>query len=275
MRYQLRFATPVTLYLSTQKNGKLRAGAKMKQCAIVNGNCLDVMTRIPSNSIDLILCDLPYAMTAASWDVVIPFEPLWEQYRRIGKENCAYVLTAKGQFMFDLVFSNREWYRYELVWDKNKAANFAHCNKRPLITHEYVLIFYNHLPTYNPQMTLGKAYTQVRGEHSTKGTAPNIVSTHTTKSDGRRFPKSVINVAGHAQRSLVHPTQKPIALMEYLIKTYSNVGDLVLDNCMGSGTTGVACINTKRRFLGIEKKKEYYDIAKARIANLETMTKIF
>ena len=232
---------------------------------MIHGDCLEVMCKIPDNCVNLVLVDLPYAQTLHDWDVLIPFEPLWEQYKRIAKENAAFVFTTKGQFMINLILSNRDWYRYELVWNKGKASNFTHCHNRPLISHEFVIIFYNKLPTYNPQMTQGKAYTHHIPNDIVKGITQGMARSTTTVCDGSRYPKSIIEVTGHSQRGLVHPTQKPLRLMEYLVKMYSNEGDVVLDNCMGSGTTGVAALSCGRKFIGIEKDLEYYKIASKRI----------
>lgn len=232
---------------------------------LLNGDCLDLLKTIPDNSVNLIFSDLPYGQTANHWDSIIPMDSLWDQYKRIGKENCCYLFTAKSQFLVDVIISNREWYRYEWIWNKNKGANFAHCNKRPLITHEFVLVFYQKLPIYNPQMVEGKPYKQKRKEESINGIAPNMNRGWKTESDGMRYPKSIIEVEGHAQRHVVHPTQKPIALLEYLIKTYTNECDVVLDPTMGSGTTGIACKKLNRNFIGIEKDENYFSIAEKRI----------
>jgi site-specific DNA-methyltransferase (adenine-specific) len=227
-------------------------------------DCLEGMKFIPDKSIDMILCDLPYGQTSHRWDCQIPLEKLWEQYERIIKDNGAICLTAKGDFMIDLILSNRKLFRYEWVWDKNKGANFAHVRYRPLNVHEYVLVFYKKTPIYNPQMTEGKPYKQKRLQESIKGIADNL-GRYTTVSNGKRYPKSIIRVEGMAQRHIVHPTQKPLALFEYLIKTYTNEGGVVLDNCMGSGTTAVACIRTNRKFIGFETESKYIEIANKRI----------
>lgn len=232
------------------------------------GDSLEILPSLEDNSVDLIFSDLPYGQTANHWDSIIPFEPLWEQYKRIGKETCCYLFTAKSQFLIDVILSNREWYRYEWIWNKNKGANFAHCNKRPLITHEFVLVFYKKLPTYNPQMVLGKSYKQYRKPDPVNGIAPNMVSGWSTEFNGMRYPKSIIEVEGHAQCHVVHPTQKPLSLLEYLILTYSNEGDLILDPCMGCGTTGIACSKLNRRFIGIEKDAKYFEISKERIDSI-------
>lgn len=219
---------------------------------------------MPDKSIDMILCDLPYAQTSNHWDSIIPFDKLWEQYNRVIKENGAIVLTAKGKFLFELVNSNFEDYRYEWVWNKRKGSNFAHVKKMPLNVHEYAVVFYKKLPTYNPQMTEGKPYTQKRKQESVKGIADNL-GRYTTVSNGLRYPKTIIEVDGIAQRDIIHPTQKPVSLFEYLIKTYTNSGETVLDNCIGSGTTAIACINTNRNFIGFEKDETYYKLAIDRI----------
>ena len=247
----------------------------MRKYKVLKGDCLKLMETIRDASVDLIFADLPYAQTTNSWDIIIPFEPLWEQYKRIGKPNCCFLFTAKGQFMIDLINSNREWYRYEWIWNKKKGANFASANKRPLMVHEFVLVFYKNAPTYNPQMTLGKPYVAKRPPNSCGGIAEAMSKEHTTVCDGRRYPNSIIEVHGHSQKGLVHPTQKPIALLDYLIKTYSNKGDLVLDNCMGSGTTGVSALTNGRRFMGIEQEDEYFKIAKNRLKSVASTPKLW
>lgn len=235
------------------------------------GDCLDIMQSIPDKSIDCVICDLPYGQTSNKWDIIIPLDKLWKQYTRVCKSNAALLFTAKGQFMIDLILSNRKQYRYEWIWNKQKAANFAHCNKRPLISHEFILVFYDKSPIYNPQMIQGKPYKQIRKEEFANGIAPNMIRKGKSESDGMRYPKTIIEVENHAQRHTIHPTQKPVALMEYLIKTYTNEKDIVLDNCMGSGTTGVACKNLNRSFIGIEKDNNYFNLAKTRIENTNIM----
>ena len=236
----------------------------LEKSTIYNADCLDAMKELPDKSIDMILCDLPYAQTSSSWDVLIPFDALWKQYNRVIKDNGAICLTAKGKFLFQLVNSNLKDYRYEWIWDKNKGSNFAHAKRRPLNVHEYVVIFYKKQPTYNPQMTEGKPYTQTRLQESVTGIADNL-SRHTTVSNGLRYPKSIIRTKGIAQRHIIHPTQKPLGLFEYLIKTYSNENDVVLDNCMGSFTTAVACDNLNRQWIGIEKEEKYCLMGQERI----------
>ena len=240
------------------------------------GDCLEVMYYIDDKSVDCILCDLPYSQTSNVWDTPIDLDSLWDCYKRIIKDDGVICLMAKGQFMIDLILSNRKWFRYEWVWNKNKGANFAHVRYRPLNVHEYVLVFYDKVGTYNPQMEDGKPYKQKRLQESIKGIADNL-GRYTTECDGKRYPKSIINVEGMAQRHIVHPTQKPVALFEYLIRTYSNEGELVLDNCAGSGTTMIACLNTGRNYIGIEKEQKYVDIIYDRIAkwDKEKASKLF
>ncbi|HQK63504.1 MAG TPA: site-specific DNA-methyltransferase [Methanofastidiosum sp.] len=222
------------------------------------------MKDIPDKSIDMILCDLPYGTTACKWDVVIPFEPLWEQYKRIIKDNGAIVLTAQCSFDKVLGASNLEMLRYEWIWQKEQGTGGGNANKMPLKDHENILVFYRKLPIYNPQFSAGKPYKVNRKK-------PNLLSVYGKTgfnesflkvNTGQRYPKTVIKFN---KEYGLHPTQKPVALLEYLIKTYTNENETVLDNCMGSGSTGVACINTNRNFIGIEKDDKYFEIAKSRI----------
>lgn len=229
---------------------------------LISGDCLDVMPRLPAASVDLILCDLPYGTTQNKWDSVIPLEALWAQYWRIAKPNAAIVLTAAQPFTSALVMSARESFRYDWTWRKPKGTGHLNAKKQPMRDKEDVCVFYREQPTYNPQFTIGKPYK----DRSGKGQSTNYGADKCTgnDSDGRRYPKQVIEF-GVVERGTVHPTQKPVALMEYLIRTYTNPGDLVLDNCMGSGTTGVACNNTDRNFIGIERDPDYFAICQRRI----------
>lgn len=240
----------------------------LKMNTVHQMDCIEGMKKMPDSSVDLILCDLPYGQTSNKWDTPINMEELWKGYKRVLKDNGVVLLTAKGQFMIDLILSNRDWFRYEWIWDKNKGANFAHVRYRPLNTHEYVLVFSpKGRPTYNPQMTEGKPYTQKRLQESIKGIADNM-GRHTTTSDGKRYPKSVLRVEGMAQRHIIHPTQKPVSLFEYLVKTYSNPGDVVLDTCMGSGTTAVACELHDRNWIGFETEGDYVHMTQKRIEEI-------
>jgi DNA modification methylase len=231
------------------------------------GDCLEVMPTLPDGSVDMILADLPYGTTACKWDTIIPLDALWEQYKRLIKRNGAIVLTASQPFTSALVMSNPGWFRCHWVWDKvNRNTNYGNVRFMPLRRHEDVLVFSASSPTYNPQMGTGAPYVAKRsgarpGVYENGGLYPRDgVNT------GTRFPVSVLPIeADRKQEMGLHPTQKPIALMEYLIRTYTNEGETVLDNTMGSGTTGVACVNTGRNFIGIEKDEGYFAIAQERI----------
>jgi DNA modification methylase len=232
---------------------------------VLHGDCLELMASIPDGSVDMICCDLPYGTTACKWDTVIPFAPLWEQYKRVIKKNGAIVLTASQPFTSALVMSNLPWFRYELIWEKTIATNFMSLKKQPGKKHENVCVFYREQPHYFAQMEHGEPYAdkprkRTVGVHVGSVTIKNAIS-----NEGTRYPGSVHKFSNR-NNGTVHPTQKPVALIEYLIKTYTNEGDTVLDNCMGSGTAGVACINTGRKFIGIERDPEYFRIASERIA---------
>jgi len=242
---------------------------------VIQGDCLEVMKDIPDKSIDMILCDLPYGTTACKWDTIIPFEPLWEQYKRIIKDNGAIVLTASQPFTSALVMSNIKMFKYEWVWDKVSGKDFYQAKKRPLKQHENILIFSNGNTIYNPQTyEAEKKNMRDRVKNKTKaqtGTIYGDLKEYTSQKDERkRYPGSVFihsyqeNELHYSKR--LHPTQKPVALFEYLIKTYTNEGDLVLDSCAGSGTTGIAARNLKRNFILIEKEQEYIDIINKRLA---------
>lgn len=231
------------------------------------GNCLDLMPILADESVDMILTDLPYGSTACKWDTVIPFEPLWEQYKRIIKPNGCIALFATEPFASRLVCSNIDMFRYDLIWDKvNLYTGSLLANKRPLRRHEQIMIFYKHQPTYNKQMRQGQPYSMTR---NTKGVGEYATKTYQrvkTVNNGEHNPCSIIEIeGGNKSEKGLHPTQKPVALCEWLIKTYTNEGETVLDSCMGSGTTGVACINTGRNFIGIELDEHYFNIAKERI----------
>jgi hypothetical protein len=227
---------------------------------LLQGDCLELMKSLPSASADLILCDLPYGTTACAWDSVIPFDALWEQYRRIAKHNAPIVLTASQPFTTALIASNMREFRYTWVWEKEQGVNFLLAKKQPMKVHEDVCVFYRSQPTYNPQMTVGKPYVSGKGD---SGEVTGSVTKVQTKNEGTRYPRSIQAIK---RETGLHPTQKPVALMEYLVRTYTNEGDTVLDNCMGSGTTGVACMNTGRRFIGMEMDAGYFATAQGRIA---------
>ena len=233
---------------------------------LYNGDCLEVMKDIPDKSVDMILCDLPFGTTSRNkWDVIIPFEPLWEQYDRIIKDSGAMLLFCQMPFGAQLITSNPKEFRHEWIWQKTLPQGFLNANRMPMRAHENILVFYKKLPTYHPQKTSGKPYDKgIRKANSTTNYG-NHKECNGRNESGERFPKDVIIFGNANHYNKFHPTQKPVALLEYLIKTYTNEGEIVLDNCMGSGSTGVACINTKRDFIGIELDNNYFNIAKQRI----------
>ncbi len=234
------------------------------------GECLDKLTEISDASVDMILTDLPYGTTACSWDSIIPLDKLWEQYNRVVKENAAMVFTASQPFTTILASSNIKNFRYEWIWQKPQGTNPMNAKIMPLKSHENILVFYKTKPTYNPQMTKGTPYGGFKSETSTIGEVyGRAKSVHRDNPEGTRYPKTILSFK---QEKGLHPTQKPVPLMEYLIKTYTNEGDVVLDSTMGSGTTGVACLNTSRKFIGIEKDPIYFQKAQERIFDRERNT---
>ena len=234
----------------------------MPKIELIQGDCLEKMKDIPDGSIDVILCDLPYGTTKCKWDVVIPFDRLWEQYKRIIKDRGAIVLFGSEPFSSYLRMSNIKQYKYDWVWDKDRSCGSMLAKIRPLKYHENILIFCKSKEYYFPQMTKGKMQKKASGGKSDNYGEVPIVR---YESD-IYYPRSIQTFkACHNMTGKVHPTQKPVALLEYLIKTYTLEGETVLDNCMGSGSTGVACINTNRNFIGIELDPEYFKIAEKRI----------
>ena len=231
---------------------------------LYQGDCLDVMGgNIPDKSVDMILCDLPYGTTQCSWDTIIPFEPLWEQYKRVIKDNGAIVLFGSEPFTSKLVCSQIDLFRYDLVWDKQRVSDFLNVHIKPLDCHENILVFYKRRPTYNPQYWYSTPYARQDCIKTTSTVYRAKQRMGSGSLDGRRYPLSVLSFA--KDKDGLHPTQKPVALLEYLIKTYTNEGEVVLDNCMGSGSTGVACIGTNTKVIGMEKDEKIFDIAKKRI----------
>jgi site-specific DNA-methyltransferase (adenine-specific) len=227
---------------------------------LLNGDCLELMKDIPDGSIDMILCDLPYGTTARNkWDCILPYDLLWNEYKRVIKDNGAICLFAQLPFDKTLAISNLQMLRYEWIWKKQQGTGHLNAKKMPMKAHENILVFYKKLPTYNPQMTIGKPYICKSGKGSSNYREQRSV---VTKNQGVRYPLDVIEFKSDKG---LHPTQKPVALLEYLIKTYTNENETVLDNCMGSGSTGVACLNTGRNFIGMELDENYFKIAKARI----------
>ena len=246
---------------------------------IYNEDCLVGMERIPDGSVDMILCDLPYGTTACSWDAIIPFEPLWEQYERVIKDSGAVVLFGSEPFSSELRMSNIDLYKYDWYWKKSKAQGFLNAKRMPLKDIETISVFYKKLPTYNPQGTIlvnkeiinpkGKREKgrHVSGQNGGVFAEKKYTRTHTN------YPRQVLNFG--IEGKPLHPTQKPVSLFEYLIKTYTNENETVLDNCMGSGTTAIACINTERNFIGFELDGTYYKKSLERIENHKTQTDIF
>ena len=246
------------------------------------GDCLELMQNIPAKSVDMILCDLPYGTTACKWDTIIPFEPLWAQYKRIIKDNGAIVLFGSQPFTSALVMSNVKWFKCEWIWRKHKGTNIYGVKREPLKIHESCILFAKNKYTYNPQMTEGKPYKQ-RGSHNIGKSDGLIIANKKVGyakdfDSSKRYPISVQEFSNHNQKdNSFHPTQKPVPLLEYLVKTYTNEGELVLDNCAGSDTTAIACINANRHYICIEKEQKYFDMIGKRIeAHIkEQNTKLF
>jgi len=240
---------------------------------LFEGDCLDILPSIPDGSVDMVMCDLPYGVTARNkWDSIIPYKPLWEAYARVCKPNAAMVFTAIQPFAAALIMSNinlfkeDHWFHYEWIWEKSKKTNFLNASKEPLRNHEQVLVFYRSQPTYNPQGVIPCHIECDRG--SEEGTGTNYGKANPKYvQEWTNYPTSIQRFK--SQGKVVHPTQKPVPLMEYLILTYTNLGDVVLDNTMGSGTTGIACVATGRDFIGIEKDPEFFAIAKQRIEDAQ------
>ena len=244
------------------------------QNVILQGDCLEVMKDIPDGSVDAVICDLPYGVLngeseGGSWDTIIPFEPLWAEYRRVCKPTAAIVLFAQGMFTADLMHSNPKMWRYNLIWDKTVKVGFLNANRMPLRRHEDICVFYEKLPTYNPQMIAGEVHRRNCGtgrkEKATNRCYGDYKTTPSTMS-GEFYPSSIIDISkGNNEEIFMHPTQKPVDLLRYLVLTYTNEGDTVLDNCCGSGTLAIAAIEEKRKFICIEKDPKYFEIAKKRI----------
>ena len=229
---------------------------------LLHGDCLELMATLPDASIDMVMCDLPYGTTACAWDSVIPFDALWAQYRRVVKRDGAIVLTASQPFTSALVMSNAKMFKYQWVWDKKIPSGMSYARFQPMRRHEDVLVFCAGRVPYNPQMSVRDK--PIKGGGMSKGETTNNQNLVALKKTYELKNPTTILTFDKIRKGL-HPTQKPVALMEYLIKTYTNEGDTVLDNTMGSGTTGVACMNTRRDFVGIERDPKYYAIACARV----------
>lgn len=241
------------------------------------GDCLDIMKKISNQSVDLILCDLPYGVTRNHWDSEIPLEDLWKEYTRIIKDNGAICLFADGMFMAKLMISNSKMWRYNLVWNKVLTSGFLNANRMPLRSTEEIVVFYKKQPTYHPQKTKGN-FNHSKGSAVGKRSMDNsqtnnnygdyVIVDNGKELGNMKHPTSLLTFSKPHPSIMKHPTQKPVELLEWIIKTYTNENDLVLDNCMGSGSTGVACINTNRDFIGIELDEKYFQIAENRIKRL-------
>lgn len=241
----------------------------MESYTLVQGDCIELMRTLPDASISLVCCDLPYGITRNKWDAAIPFAPMWEQVLRVAKDNAAIVLFGAQPFTSALVMSMPELFRYELIWQKEKGTDFLNAKRKPLRAHENICVFYRKQPTYNQQRTQGHKPATACNRSGNKSTNYGASNKATSYSGGNtdRCPTTVLAVTSDKQRQNggIHPTQKPVELMEWLVKTYSNQGETVLDFCMGSGSTGIACLNTGRRFVGFELDGGYFAAAKQRI----------
>lgn len=232
---------------------------------IQQGDCFELIKRVPDKSIDMILCDLPYGSTRNNWDVTLPFDELWKEWKRVIKENGAIVLFSQFPFTAELILSNKSWFRYEWIWEKTKATGHLNAKKMPLKKHENILVFYKKLPVFHPQGLIKKPHPTIR-----KGTNNG---TNYGKSDKdaiqeyENYPVDILRFQSVAKP--IHPTQKPVDLLEYLIKTYTNEGDVILDSCMGSGSTCVAAVNTNRHYIGFELNNMYFDLACMRLDEVE------
>lgn len=245
----------------------------MKTNEIIHGDCLDVMRKFPDKSIDMILADLPYGTTQNSEDVPIDLDSLWMIYKRIIKRNGAIILTAQFPYTAELYMSNKKWFRYDLVWDKSLPSGFLNANRMPLRSHENILVFYGKLPTYNPQFWEGdplhsKGTSYKDKDHVNRNYGKFDVTNDVRAGKTEKYPRSVLFFPKPHPSIVRHRTEKSLALFEWLIETYTNEEDVVLDNVIGSGTTAEACINTNRQFIGIEKSQKYFDIAVERLRNV-------
>jgi len=226
---------------------------------VFEDDCLDVMEHLPDNSVDMVLCDLPYGTTQNKWDSVIDLTKLWDRYSRIVKKNGAIVLTSQGIFTAKLIISNEKWFKYKIVWEKSKPTNFLNAKKQPLRKHEDICVFYQAQPTYNPQMTFGKAYSKGIRKNQHTGSYGEFDPVLVESKDGMRYPTDVVyfkTPESEAEGTVWHPTQKPVELGRYLIRTYSNPGDVILDNASGSGSFLISALLEQRNFIGIEKNQD-------------------
>lgn len=249
------------MYMKKTKIEEYNKNKTSKCLDLKHGDCIEKMKEIPNSSVDMILVDLPYGMTKNEWDKTIPIDELWKEYNRIIKWNGAIVLFANNPFGIDLIYSNRKDFRYSLVWEKNKFSDFLNAKRKPMKIHEDIHIFYKAQPTYNPQMSKGKPYERWNTQKSVDDQTNygKHKENHVVNTEGTRLPTTVLRF-NRVERP-DHPTQKPTELLEWLIKTYTNEGETVLDSCMGCGSTGVACKNTNRNFIGIELNLDFFNFA--------------
>jgi site-specific DNA-methyltransferase (adenine-specific) len=246
---------------------------------LICGDCLVELPKLAAQSVDMIATDLPYGSIACTWDTIIPFTPMWREIARVLKPQGVFITTASQPFASALIMSNPKSFKHEWIWEKSKATGHANCHHQPMRAHESVLVFCNGSPTYNPQKEPGAPYKQPRKNpkydekiNAAFKTGINVED----NTEGGRYPRSIIRIknAYYTDGGQLHPTQKPVALYEYLIHTYTNAGNTVLDFCMGSGTTGVACVNTGRNFMGIEREPKYAAIAQRRISEAQQQPKL-
>lgn len=249
---------------SPWRNLNLTRDSVQRQIRLHHGDCLVGMSRVGTGTVDLILCDLPYGTTNCAWDTVLPFQPLWKQYRRVLKPRGAVVLTATQPFATELINSARNLFRYDLVWDKQRTVGFAQCRRQPLRAHELILVFYRRQPVYNPQGLIQLEKPRRRPARQKGGNVYHGLNRECIQ-EYTNYPRSILRFPFRGRRE--HPTQKPLEMMEYLIRTFTDPGGLVMDNCMGSGTTAVAALNSGRRFVGFELDERYYKIACRRVAD--------
>ncbi|MBR1805806.1 MAG: site-specific DNA-methyltransferase [Selenomonadaceae bacterium] len=238
---------------------------------IFNEDCISGMKKLDDGSVDAIICDPPFQTTDASWDIRLPIEEMWAEFNRVTKQNAAIVLFSQLPFAVDLINANRKMFRYEWIWTKSKAVGFLNANRMPMRAHENILVFYRKLPTYNPQFRTGKPYVRIQDEEPrTRESVYQGRGSSITINDGNHYyPRDVLEYSqpttNNKMEPRFHPTQKPVDLMEFLVRTYTNEGELVLDSTMGSGSTGVACMKSRRRFVGFELNKKFYDVSRQRL----------
>lgn len=253
----------------------------MEKYTLYHGDCLDIMQQIPENSVDCVICDPPFGTTPLTWDSIIPFDKLWEQFSRIIKSTTPIILFGQEPFSSYVRMSNIKQYRYDWYWEKERLTNVFQIKKRCGKTVENIMVFYKEQCLYNPQKHdhIGKRVTNKIGDNARWSVTQSGYNSNTKPreyiDDGTRYPTQVLKIPHDNYKKVLHPTQKPVELLEYLIKTYTNEGMTVLDNCMGSGSTGIACLNTNRYFIGIEKDENYFNVAKQRIENHKVQQKLF